>query len=104
MTDEAPKWRPFHETVIDAIGGISSIYDLHLPAVLGKLIKETKIPEGHEAIAAAWTQRFEELHRVWGQAWDEDDYLGVVANLLEQKEEAAKKAEEKAKAKEAVPS
>lgn len=102
MTDEAPKRRPFHETIVDAIGRLSSIYYPGDFVQLAELIKGTQIPEGHEAIAAAWLQQNKKLHAVWGKVWDEDDYLGVVVDLLEQKKEAEEKAAKKAE-REAIP-
>ncbi len=95
MTEKAQKRRPFHETIVDAIGGMTSIYDLHLPAVLAKLIKETRIPAGHDEIILAWRQQFAKMHKAQGQVWREGDNLGVVASLLEQKKEAEDKAAKK---------
>ncbi len=84
MTDEAPKRRPFHETVVEEIYRASSS-ELEL---LGRLIKATQIPRGHNEIIKAWRHQWQKL------GW-RDDNSGVVANLLEQKREAAKKAKEK---------
>ena len=87
QTTEQTGKRPFHETIVDAIRRA----DGHEFQCLAMLIKATKIPKGHDEIIVAWNQRRQEM--VWG---DED--LGVPADLLKQKQEAAEK--EKAKAKE----
>jgi hypothetical protein len=42
--------KPFHESIVDAIGEASST-DLHC---LGRLIKATAIPKGHDQILTAW--------------------------------------------------
>lgn len=74
--------RPFHETIVEAIHRASSGDELQC---LAMLIKETKVPKGHEEIIVAWNQRRQEM--AWGNA-----DLGVPADLLEQKQEAAEKA------------
>ncbi|MEX0650234.1 MAG: hypothetical protein WD200_04480 [Candidatus Andersenbacteria bacterium] len=76
----AVKRRPFHETVVDAINAC----DVETFLCLTELIKITKIPKGHDEIISAWEGRREQL--VFP-----DGYRGVVADLLEQKEEAAAK-------------
>jgi hypothetical protein len=83
--------RPFHESVIEAINRPSSgkTRALHRMDCLADLIKTTKIPAGHDEIIEAWKKRCQEL------SWSEESF-GVIADLLEQKREAAKK--EKAKA------
>lgn len=80
--------RPFHETIVDAIRGASS-EELEF---LATLIKATDIPKGHDEIIAAWDQRRK------GMCWGDED-LGVPADLLEQKQEAAEKERAKAKKK-----
>lgn len=83
MTEqEARRWRPFHETIIDSICE-AFISDLNL---LARLIKRTKIPKGHDEIIAAWVQRLKILN------WNHD--YGVQSVLLEQKEEVEKSEEE----------
>ena len=89
QTTEQVAKRPFHETIVEAI---HRAYSIELRC-LAMLIKETKIPKGHEEIIAAWNQRRQEM------AWGNVD-LGVPADLLEQKEEAAEKERAKAKEKE----
>jgi len=49
--------KPFHESVVDVINHA----DAEGFDTLAQLIKETKIPKGHDAIAIAWTERCEEL-------------------------------------------
>lgn len=87
-TEQATK-RPFHETIVEAISRASS-NDLRC---LATLIKTTKVPKNHDEIIVAWKQRQQEV------GWD-DEELGVSANLLEQKREAAEKEEAKAREKE----
>ena len=86
-TTEQEVKRPFHETIVEAIRRASS----NELQCLATLIRETKVPKGHDEIIAAWNQRRQEI------AWGDED-LGVPTDLLEQKQEAAEK--EKAKAKE----
>ncbi|MFA6273510.1 MAG: hypothetical protein WC673_03440 [Candidatus Paceibacterota bacterium] len=89
QTTEKTTKRPFHETIIDAIHSASS-NDLRC---LATLIKATKIPKNHDEIIAAWKQQREDV------GWDNEE-LGVSADLLEQKQEAAEKENAKAKEKE----
>ena len=79
MSEEAKKWRPFHETIIDSIG--ESTY--HELSLLAKLIKTTKIPKGHDEIIEAWRARSTDP--------SDDDPFDVIADLLEQKREAEEK-------------
>ena len=78
--------RPFHETIVEAVHKASD----EQMECLAEIIKTTKIPKGHDEIAAAWSQRRSELN------WGEDKSLGVRVNLLEQKQEAVEKELEKA--------
>ncbi len=89
MTEQTAKQqRPFHETIVDAILEASAPGEV---ALLAKMIKETKIPKGHDEIIVAWRHRQDD----WGLGFGH----GVVENPLEQKREAERKEEEK-KAKE----
>ncbi|MEK7541185.1 MAG: hypothetical protein AAB529_03070 [Patescibacteria group bacterium] len=90
-TSEKKPRRPFHETIVDQIQGETSYAeDLDF---LGQLIMVTKIPKNHDAIIAAWQERCDEL------AEEEDPFFAeVLADLLQQKQEA----EAEAKAKEAA--
>lgn len=78
----AGEFRPFHETILEIIDRVSCTTELRL---LAELIYRTKIPKGHDEIAAAWCKRckdiFESLHCVV-------DYLSVPASLVEQKRAA----------------
>ena len=77
------KLKPFHESVVDAIN-CAGVADLH---VLAELIKRTKIPKNHDAIALEWADQHKK-HRI-------NIEYGVVESVLAQKrvveEEAAKK-------------
>ena len=69
--------RPFHETIVDAIRRVS-VYNLPL---LADLIRETKIPKGHDEIIAAWKEK------TAGLMIDEGGFgFDIVADLLKQKE------------------
>ena len=85
VEQEAKQRRPFHESVVDAIRR-ASYTDL---ICLGMLLKETKIPNGHDEIISEWDLREGDLNVFV-------PLLGVTTSLLEQKREA----EEKEKAKE----
>ena len=85
-TENATK-RPFHETIVDAIGRANTYGELQL---LAQLIKATKVPKNHDEIIAAWKQRWQVM------GWRQGDLdLGVSANLLEQKQEAAAQEKDK---------
>ena len=84
-------WRPFHETIIEAISRASSA---ELVA-LATLIKITKLPKGHDEIITAWNDRRKKM--LWG-----DTDLGVPANLLEQKQAFVKKKDGNGEEKESV--
>ena len=81
QTAERATKRPFHETIVGAIHRASM---MEIPR-LAELIKETKIPEGHDEIIAAWNERRQETR------WLREDF-GVPADLRKQKREAAVKA------------
>ncbi|MBI2406212.1 MAG: hypothetical protein HYW56_02660 [Candidatus Harrisonbacteria bacterium] len=68
--------RPFHETIVAAIRRAS---DEGLEC-LAPLIRDTKVPEGHDAIISAWNKRCLELG--WG-----DRQFGVPENLREQQQQ-----------------
>jgi len=64
------KYRPFHETIVEAIERASSS-DLQC---LATLIKATAIPVGHAKIINAWKKRIVEM------AWSNE--TSVVENLI----------------------
>lgn len=82
QTTEQAAERPFHETIVKAI---LRAYGDELQC-LATLIRETKIPEGHDEIIAAWNQRRQMM------GWGGHD-LGVSASLLEQKQASVKKSD-----------
>jgi len=85
------KWRPFHETILEAIRRMSGDTDCTESAdILAGLIMSTKIPKGHDEIIATWK---EHLHLIrYADKNDEDEnYMGVPASVLEQKEATEKK-------------
>ena len=84
MTEEAPQRRPFHETIVEAIGR-ASLYDEQY--LLGWLIRQTKIPKGHDEIIEAWKKKR------MGLGLSPGFDFAVVDDLLEQKKEAAVKKE-----------
>lgn len=88
MTDKIKKGKrqPFHETIVGMIRNATK-QELEL---LATLIKATVIPKDHDTIIAVWKQRMK------ASGWDEQD-LGVIADLLEQKKEAKKKAKSEKK-------
>ena len=69
---------PFHESVIGAIYRSATLQDMRS---LATLIKETKIPKGHDRIIRVWLEHLAEMG--WG-----DEIYGVVPELIAQKEEA----------------
>lgn len=71
-------YRPIHESVVSAIDNAHVGIEMD---ILANLLKQTKIPTGHDAIIAAWERKSVEM------GWD-GDYLGVRASLLEQKRAA----------------
>lgn len=81
------EWKPFHESVVDAIRNASTSTEMHL---LATLIRSTNIPKGHNEIAAAWKEGCQRVGL--------EDGLGVSRNLERQKREVEEKAAEKAKA------
>ena len=80
-TNKQTKFRPFHETIVEAIREAS---DTELWR-LATLINKTIIPNGHEEIIAEWKRR------------DCLNFCGVEDSLLEQKKANAKKSEGKKK-------
>jgi hypothetical protein len=81
--------KPFHESIIDVLNNYKARPgdEYLLLNFLGKLLRATKIPKGHNDLIAAW-QGF--IRRNWGYF---DDFWGVVDVLIEQRQEAeAKKA------------
>ena len=75
---------PFYETIIGAIRRVP-VYSL---PILAELIRETKILKNHDEIIAAWKEKTNGLML-------DEGFLGfdVVADILQQKEEAAAEAE-----------
>jgi hypothetical protein len=47
--------KPFDESIVDVIDGISVV--AAFLAVLADIIKRTKIPKNHDAIAEAWMKK-----------------------------------------------
>ena len=84
--------KPFHESIVRIINGVGvdeapfSSYDMM--RVLAILLKETKIPKGHDEIIAAWKAKSRHLVR--------NDDMGVVESILAQKK-TAEEAEAKKK-------
>jgi hypothetical protein len=85
-TEETSELRPFHETIVDIIGLAKSGEGLQ---ILEPLIKTTKIPANHDAIAQAWMKQLRKLN---GRFPVEKDNWGVVASLDQQKQAAAEDA------------
>lgn len=81
-TEEKPKRRPFHETIVDAINWAFTHSEM---AGLADLIKATSIPKNHDEIIAAWEKRKSEM-----RSMQQEDF-GVPADLFEQKQEAKEK-------------
>ena len=82
---EQTQLRPFDETILTMI-------DRSIAREMGELatlIRTTKITKNHDRIIAAWINQ----KKVSGWDWDEEK-MGVVVSLLEQKREAEKKAGE----------
>lgn len=74
-----PELRPFHETIVDAIRSVRN-KDLVQLALLGNLIRGTRIPAGHDEIIAAWREQVVGTHLLeWGPGLD------VVVSILAQK-------------------
>jgi hypothetical protein len=76
-----PEKKPFHESIVDAINSATQSQ----MGCLGALIRETKIPQNHDAIIAAWKARVA-VHG-YGQ-----NYMNVLDSLLEQQKAQAKSA------------
>lgn len=88
QTTEQVTTRPFHETIVDAIQrcpGPSSREFL----LLFQLIKDTKIPKGHDEIIAAIDKFFD----FPGAGKWTRDIREVKESILEQKQASAKKTE-----------
>lgn len=81
--------KPFHESIVDALDasierGMAPGYEIQ---TLARLITSTKIPKNHDAIIVAWQNLTKNIIDNYGF------YALVVADLMEQKQEAeAKKA------------
>lgn len=73
--------RPFHETIVDAIGDAVTL------GSLGDLIVRTKIPKNHDAIIEAWERALEQLEQA--------DEAGIIGVLLKKKQRAEEEAHKK---------
>lgn len=73
---EKQSFRPFHETVVDAIKKAATRGDLDL---LSGLIQATKIPSNHDAIVTAFDSRVREL------GWRPEAFPGLHGSLAHQK-------------------
>jgi hypothetical protein len=71
-------YKPFHETIVDAIHHATQCQ----LGYLGALIRVTKIPKNHSAIIAEWKAQT----AIHGYG---DNFLGVLDSLLEQKVKSA---------------
>lgn len=80
--------RPFHETIVDAIGRCSSPSSGEILRLF-QLIKDTKIPKGHGEIIAAINRFF---NFPGAEKWARE-IREVKESLLAQKQASAKKAE-----------
>lgn len=80
--------KPFHESIVDAIGQVRSSDAL---LVLGELIVKTKVPKDHEAIYQAFREKAEALG-----VTDSEVFTQVIQSMAEQGEEAKEKEKEEA--------
>lgn len=87
MQTDPGAWRPFHETIVDAIERCTSPSTGEITRLF-ELIKETKIPAGHDTIIAAIDRYFD---FPGGSKWARDIRL-VKESILAQKQAAAEKA------------
>lgn len=77
--------RPFHQTIIDTIARVP-VYNL---PILAELIRETRIPHGHDQIIEAWQKK------TAGLMLDEGGFgFDVVADILAQKQESRRRHDE----------
>ena len=83
MTEKNAR-RPFYETIVSLFSSVSRLEELALLAVL---IKETKILNNHDNIAAGWYRLMKRMNVT--------DNLGVIADLLIQKEKAEQEAQDR---------
>ena len=88
--------KPFHEMIVGAIERVKSISQL---AFLASLVTETNIPNNHDNIAAAWTRKRKELGL--GFMPDSSVFGRALTTVLQQKEEAERKATKKTRGAEA---
>lgn len=80
--------KPFHESLVDAIrSAVERPREMPEMFLLAQLIKDTKIPAGHDEILAAWKQ----LRQKHTHGEGDPDIFDVIADLAEQKSEAAKR-------------
>lgn len=79
--------KPFHESIVDILNGLTDIDDLEL---VERLLMVTKIPKGHDEIIEALTDATQE-------AAHENIKEEVLASILEQKELAKVASAEKGK-------
>ena len=76
--------RPFHETIVDAIQRCSRVSSGEVFRLI-QLIKETKIPKGHDEIMTAIDEHFSPRTEQWAREVRE-----VNESLMEQKASAVK--------------
>ncbi len=82
---------PFHNTVVPSLQDVNKEIGL---LTLGKLIENTDLPGNHDAITEAWTAAWT---RVYGPIYIQNHVFGnVISHIKAKKDEAAKKAAEKA--------
>ena len=75
--------KPFHESIVEAISGASA----GEMRILASLLRQTKVPNNHDQIIQAWTNRRRDLDL--NDGFDQ----GLVEGLLEEKVEAEAKKE-----------
>ena len=87
MTKVKKRWLPLHEWLVARIKD-SSVWEM---SEIGSQIMEIEISKDHiDKIIRAWKRRFKELATL--DALENNHFLNVVADLLEQKNEAEEKA------------
>ena len=81
--------RPFHETIVDAIG---QIRNCDAACAFAKLIIKTKIPKNHDAIAEAW-HALMKARSAWASSYS--IISQVPERLMRKKQEAEEEARQK---------
>jgi len=92
QSENGPKLRPFHETIVDAIRRCSSPSTGEIIRLFA-LIEQTEIPEGHDEIIAAIDEFF---GFSGGEKWAYD-IRRVKESILAQKEKSKTKPEREEK-------